>query len=232
MNRQDKEFRLIQKGMYSGDLITSKDISELSKIQNEKALEFLKKYPNAVAGKINWHKEEDKEFPFLKDQGFVGNPTFNFALPERVKMIELALKSWNETEFEAKIAMIHLEKINAWIRDAKGMQFFWLWGSRDKINRDWLPTGKNIEALPWPVQKYIADVETNADPPSMVADNIILRDTIKALEIKLEQKPGITEEWIDRLIWTIEGEATRKEKIKRAKQMLKEVDMEVKDGKD
>ncbi len=36
------------------------------------------------------------------------------------------------------------------------------------------------------------------------------------------KKPEVTEEWIDRLIWIIETEATRKEKIKRAKQMLKE----------
>ena len=188
MNRQTKEFRLIQKGMYSGDLITGEDISELSKIQNEKALEFLKKYPNAVVGKINWHKEKDKEFPLLKDQGFLGDPSFNFALPERVKMIELAIKSWNETKLEARAGVDLVHKINTWITNAKGIQFFWLWASMGKINRDWLPTGKNIEALPWPVRKYIADIETNADPPSMIRENVLLRETCKALEIKLEEK--------------------------------------------
>jgi len=127
MNRQTKEFRLIQKGMYSGDLITGEDISELSKIQNEKALEFLKKDPNAVVGKINWHDEKDKEFPLLKDQGFLGDPSFNFALPERVKMIELAIKSWNETKLEARAGVDLVHKINTWITNAKGIQFFWLW---------------------------------------------------------------------------------------------------------
>lgn len=126
MNRQDKEFRLIQKGMYSRDIITAEDIDELNKIQNEKAREFLNKYPEAVVGRINWYTEKDKEFPFLKDHMPLKNFSFNFALPERVKIIELAIKSWNETEFEAKVAVIHLEKINAWIRDAKGIQFFWL----------------------------------------------------------------------------------------------------------
>ncbi len=62
------------------------------------------------------------------------------------------------------------------------------------IDPTWLPTAENINALPKPLYDYIAGLETNADPPSMVADNIILRDTIKALEIKLEEKPGVTEE--------------------------------------
>ena len=125
-SRQDKEFRLIQKGMYSRDTITNKEIDELNKIQNEKAEEFIKKYPDAVAVKINWYKDADKAFPLLKDHMPLKNFSFNFALPERVKMIELAIKSWNETKFEATVAVNHLEKINAWIRNAKGIQFFWL----------------------------------------------------------------------------------------------------------
>lgn len=56
------------------------------------------------------------------------------------------------------------------------------------IGNDWLPTAENINALPEPVRNYVAGLETNADPPSMVADNIIMRDTIKALEKKLEEK--------------------------------------------
>lgn len=58
------------------------------------------------------------------------------------------------------------------------------------ICKGWLPTIENINALPEPVRNYIADMQTNADPPSMVADNIIMRDTIKALEKKLEEKAG------------------------------------------
>lgn len=62
------------------------------------------------------------------------------------------------------------------------------------INKDWLPTAENINVLPEPVRNYIAAMQTNADPPSMVADNIILRDTIKALEIKLEEKIQVHDE--------------------------------------
>lgn len=126
MNRQNKEFRLIQKGMYSRDVITTEDIDELNKIQNEKAKELLKKYPYAVVGKINWYTERDKKLPFLAERMPLKNFSFNFALPEKITMIELAIKAYNESEFEAKHALRAIERINAWIRDAKGIQFFWL----------------------------------------------------------------------------------------------------------
>lgn len=53
----------------------------------------------------------------------------------------------------------------------------------------WTPTAKNINVLPEPVRNYIAGLETNADPPSMVRENILFKETIKALEKKLEEKP-------------------------------------------
>ena len=64
------------------------------------------------------------------------------------------------------------------------------------IAATWLPTAENINALPEPVRNYVAGLETNADPPSMVQDNIIMRDTIKTLELKLEEGKEVTEEWI------------------------------------
>ncbi len=63
------------------------------------------------------------------------------------------------------------------------------------IGKGWLPTAKNTNALPEPLRNYIAELATNADPPSMVADNIIMKDTIKTLEKMLEKLPEITEEW-------------------------------------
>ncbi len=63
-----------------------------------------------------------------------------------------------------------------------------LW-NKDIPDKSWLPTAENINALPEPVRNYIADMQTNADPPSMVADNIIMKDTIKTLEKMLEEKP-------------------------------------------
>lgn len=68
---------------------------------------------------------------------------------------------------------------------------------KPEIKKDWLPTAENINALPKPVRKYIADLETNADPPSMVADNIILRDTIKTLEKMLEERPAVDEGFVN-----------------------------------
>ena len=40
----------------------------------------------------------------------------------------------------------------------------------------WEPTAANINALPEPLRRYIHDLETNADPAGMVAENILLRD--------------------------------------------------------
>lgn len=60
---------------------------------------------------------------------------------------------------------------------------------KEKINElmeTWLPTAENIEALPEPVRKYIAELETNCDPPSMVRENVILKENCKALELKVE----------------------------------------------
>ncbi len=64
---------------------------------------------------------------------------------------------------------------------------------KPEITKGWLPTAENINALPDPVQDYIADMQTNADPPSMVADNIIMKDTIKTLEKMLEERPTVDE---------------------------------------
>lgn len=66
MKKENLEFRLIQKGLYSRDRITPIDRGTLHKIQNEKAREFLKKYPEAVVGRINRYTEKDKEFPLLQ----------------------------------------------------------------------------------------------------------------------------------------------------------------------
>jgi len=125
-NRQNKEFKLIQKGMYSRDRLTEGDFIDMNVIQHEKAKEFLKKYPDAVVGRIEWHTEKDKEFPLLKDQVPLTPLSFNFALPEKITMIELAIKSFNESNFEANVAVEFLSKINIWIKNAKGIQFFWL----------------------------------------------------------------------------------------------------------
>ena len=65
-----------------------------------------------------------------------------------------------------------------------------------KVN--WLPTAENISALPEPIRKYIGELETNADPLSMIRDNTLLRENCKALEIKVERERkhwGELREW-------------------------------------
>lgn len=47
---------------------------------------------------------------------------------------------------------------------------------------DWTPTSANINALPDRVRAYIHDLEANADPSGMVAENTLLRDQTKQLD--------------------------------------------------
>jgi len=57
-----------------------------------------------------------------------------------------------------------------------------------KIHEAWLPTPENINALPEPVRKFISDLETNVDPQGMVRENFLIKDTCRALVIRLEEK--------------------------------------------
>lgn len=66
-----------------------------------------------------------------------------------------------------------------------------------KIHYYWLPTPENINALPEPVRRLIHLLETNTDPAHIVRENILIKDTCKALVIKLEEKLTVTNKWIE-----------------------------------
>ncbi len=127
----------------------------------------------------------------------------------------------------------YLDGVKAEISALSGVvQLASLW-SKDIPDKNWLPTAENINALPDPVRNYIADMQTNADPPSMVADNIILRDTIKALEIKCEEKPAVDEGFINTWVNELEESISPKpamihQRINRekVKYMLREAGVE------
>lgn len=53
------------------------------------------------------------------------------------------------------------------------------------IPDDWLPTPDNINALPDPVRRYIAGIETLSDPAGIIADNTLIRDQSRLLEAKV-----------------------------------------------
>lgn len=56
-----------------------------------------------------------------------------------------------------------------------------------KISDDWNPTPENINSLPDPVRSYIHDLSTLCDPTGIVQENILLKDSIKSLEIKVQE---------------------------------------------
>lgn len=50
-------------------------------------------------------------------------------------------------------------------------------------------TAANINALPDGIRKYVHELETLCDPAGIVQENILLKDAMRALEIKIvEQK--------------------------------------------
>jgi hypothetical protein len=105
-----------------------------------------------------------------------------------------------------------------------------IWDARcPKIDPTWLPTAKNIDALPKPLYDYVAGLETNADPPSMVADNIIMRDTIRTLEMLLKEKPAVDDEFVEK--WADKFDAIAQKgliiDIDLLKQMLAKAGVEV-----
>lgn len=55
------------------------------------------------------------------------------------------------------------------------------------IADDWTPTADNVNALPMPVRRYIHDLETNADPAGMVAENTLIKDLCRQLDAKIAQ---------------------------------------------
>jgi hypothetical protein len=51
----------------------------------------------------------------------------------------------------------------------------------------WLPTAENINRLPWPLRKYIHDLETRTDIAGDIRELTIARDIIRQLETRLLQ---------------------------------------------
>ena len=121
----------------------------------------------------------------------------------------------------------------AMIKEEKKAKLIWD-ATCPGIADTWLPSAENINALPKPVYNYIAGLETNADPPSMVADNIILRDTVKALEIKCEEKPAVDEAFVNTWVNELEESISPKPAVihqridrEKVKYMLREAGVEV-----
>lgn len=55
------------------------------------------------------------------------------------------------------------------------------------ISKDWLPTPESINALPKPVRKYIAELETMCDPQYLIQELILTRDANQQLEAALAE---------------------------------------------
>lgn len=61
-----------------------------------------------------------------------------------------------------------------------------------EIVLNFTPTAEYINALPESIRNFIHDIETNCDPSGIIRENVLLKDTIEALRIKIQQKPRVT----------------------------------------
>jgi len=55
------------------------------------------------------------------------------------------------------------------------------------IPPDWLPVAANISVLPYPLRRYIHDLETNCDPAGMVREAIVQRENAAALAVRVRE---------------------------------------------
>ena len=54
-----------------------------------------------------------------------------------------------------------------------------------EITNSWLPTIKNINALPKRLRDYLQGIETICDPAGLIRENTILRELVNNLEKEL-----------------------------------------------
>jgi len=71
---------------------------------------------------------------------------------------------------------------NGWVYSTKDSQWLRVPG--------WTPTPENINALPKPLRDYIHELGTMCDPSGIIRENMILKDTITALDILHREKCG------------------------------------------
>lgn len=103
---------------------TTEQISKNNKLQNKLAKEYLKKYPNAILGKINWHSHYDYRTKKLKHAILLKNFSYDFAIPKRDEELFNMLKRWKikEPPFQEKL----INRIFDRIENSGGIVFYWI----------------------------------------------------------------------------------------------------------
>jgi hypothetical protein len=63
-------------------------------------------------------------------------------------------------------------------------------GDPNEIERKprWIPTADNINKLPPGLFEYVNGLETLCDPGDMIAENTLLRDEVRMLAKRLQEK--------------------------------------------
>ena len=142
-----------------------------------------------------WTKKDDRIYKRIVEliKIFFAKEISSGPIKEDISQVVLIkwLEGINETATSVNddYVMKATMQLIAMLQETKKAELIWD-ATCPGIAATWLPSAENINALPEPVRNYVAGLETNADPPSMVADNIIMKDTIKTLEKMLEERKG------------------------------------------
>ncbi len=176
----------------------------MSKLEEKDILGRLKVWRSCATVYLDefWTKKDDRVYKRIVEviKIFYAKEISSGTIKEEIS--RQVLTEWLEginqaaTAMKDKYVMKATTQLIAMIKEEMKAKRIWD-ATCPGIAATWLPTAENINALPEPVRNYVAGLETNADPPSMVADNIIMKDTIKTLEKMLEELPEITDEWTD-----------------------------------
>lgn len=91
------------------------------RLQKKKRDKFLKKYPNALTGRINWYGK--KGFKPLKDVEFY-NFSWDFAIPEYDSKLDKLLIEYNKAV--GKDIYKYVKAVTKRIEKIKGIHFYWI----------------------------------------------------------------------------------------------------------
>jgi len=129
MNQEKKETletHLFVGSMCGEVMCTEDNIDTMNQLQNDKAKAYLKKHPNAIVGRFNWHEDADCKFRRLKDVMPLLNFSYDFALPDFDDWAFEYVRTWNENLTLAQKSPEYVEQFWDYIDTENGIHFFWI----------------------------------------------------------------------------------------------------------
>ncbi len=104
---------------------TTERITQNNQAENQKAREYLKKYPNAVTGNVNFYQDDDKEMKNLKDALPLRNFSCVFAIPGKDEKLAKLIRNYNSKPWTSSL-INDVNRIFDRINQLNGITFYWI----------------------------------------------------------------------------------------------------------